>query len=212
MRLRPRLILGALALAGAAACGAFVLRGPILRTVGSALVADDPLGPSDIIVVPVWAGEAGMLEAADLVQRGVASTVAIVPEPLKPADREILRRGVRYDPSAERMAVLLASLGVEHVVRVPSAEGTEAEGQALPSWCDANRFRSVVVISSPDHGRRLRRVLRREMNGHPTRLSVRSARFAAFDAGSWWQTRDGTRTAIMELEKLLLDVARHPFA
>ena len=92
------------------------------------------------------------------------------------------------------------------------AGGTEAEGRALPGWCDQHGFRSVVVVSSRDHSRRLRRLLDRAMHGRSTRVMVRSARHSRFDPDRWWKTRDGVRTEIIELQKLLLDVVRHPFS
>jgi hypothetical protein len=48
------------------------------------------------------------------------------------------------------------------------------------------------------------------MRGHATRIVVRPARYADFDASGWWKTRRGIRIAIVELEKLALDLARHP--
>jgi len=30
------------------------------------------------------------------------------------------------------------------------------------------------------------------------------------DPGRWWETRDGVRTEIIEFQKLLLDLIRHP--
>jgi hypothetical protein len=68
-----------------------------------------------------------------------------------------------------------------------------------------------VVVTTSDHTRRLRRVLRRSMDGHATRIAVRAARYSPFDPDRWWETRTGARTGIVELQKLLFDVARHPF-
>ena len=45
-------------------------------TLGRALVADDPLVAADVIVIAPDAQEAGLLEAADLVQRGISNRVA----------------------------------------------------------------------------------------------------------------------------------------
>lgn len=177
------------------------------------LAVDDAVTSSDVVIVPVWAGEAGALEAADLVRGGISATVVVVPGTEQPADREIVRRHISYDAEATRIASLLRSLGVEHVEGFPyAAAGTEAEGDMLARWCDERHIRSVVIVSTPDHSRRLRRVLHRAMIGRRTVVSVRAARFAAFDADRWWQSRDGLRTGIVELEKLLLDMARHPFS
>ena len=82
----------------------------------------------------------------------------------------------------------------------------------LAAWCDQHGFRSVVVVSSSDHSRRLHRVLHRSMKGHQTRVATCSARDSAFDPDRWWQSHRGIRTEVVELEKLLLDVARHPIS
>jgi len=80
----------------------------------------------------------------------------------------------------------------------------------LLDWYDDRRLRSIVAVSSPDHSRRLCRVLHRELRNSSTKVIVRSARYAPFDPDDWWKTRDGQRTEIVELEKLVLDVVRHP--
>jgi RNA:NAD 2'-phosphotransferase (TPT1/KptA family) len=80
----------------------------------------------------------------------------------------------------------------------------------LPRWCDENQLRSIVVVTTKDHSRRLRRVLDRAMQGHATRVTVQTARHSTFDPDRWWETRGGTRIEIIELQKLLLDIALHP--
>jgi hypothetical protein len=189
------------------------LRRPILRSVGWALVADDPIGPVDIILVTVDSDGAGALEAADLVHAGVATGVGIFADPPDAADREFRRRGVPYEDTADESARQLRSLGVMTVERIPgNVTGTEAESQVLLEWCARHQYRSVVVVSTTDHARRLRRVLRRSLRGHGLRVLVRSARYSSFDPDRWWETRGGIRTAIVEFQKLLLDVARHPLS
>ena len=189
-------------------------RAPILRTAGSALVEQDALGPADIVVVASGADGAGVLEAADLVQAGVAPRVAVFADPPDPVvDREFLRRGVPYEDAAARSMRQLKALGVEAVEPIPRAvAGTEDEGRVLPAWCRQHRFGAVVVVTTADHSRRLGRVLRRAMKGQPTRVTVRAARYSPFDPSRWWETRQGTRTQVIELQKLLLDVVRHPLS
>src|SRR5262249_49316050 len=57
------------------------VRQAVLRTAGWALVIDEPVAPADIIVVSLDSGGAGALEAADLVQSGVATRVAVFADP-----------------------------------------------------------------------------------------------------------------------------------
>jgi hypothetical protein len=102
-------------------------------------------------------------------------------------------------------------LGVRNILRIHRTDaGTEGEGQVLPGWCDQHQFRSIVIVATTDHSRRLRRVLNRSMKGHPTSVSIRPSRYSEFDPDRWWETRGGIRIAITELQKLLLDIVLHP--
>lgn len=194
----------------AVVAGVPALQRSMLRGVGWTLVVDDPVEPADVIVVPRWAGSAAAINAADLVHGGIANRVAVLREPSKPADQELTRRGVPHVDENAPTVHLLGTLGIADVEMIPdAATGTEAEGQVLASWSGKGRFRSVLVLSSPDHSRRVRRVLRRAFRGHPTKLMIRSARYSPFDPDNWWTTREGLRTLITEIQKLLLDVARH---
>lgn len=201
------------------ACGVAAIpaiRHSLLRAAGRALVVDEPVeavAPVDAIVLPTWAGAAGVIDASDLVHNRIAGLVAVLPEPTKPAKQELARRGVSYTDENVELVRLLHALGVANVELISEpAAGTEAEGQVLLAWCSRRQFRSILVISSPDHSRRVRRVLHRSLQGTATTVTVRSARYAAFDPDSWWTSRDDTRTGIVELQKLVLDVLRHPFS
>jgi hypothetical protein len=167
---------------------------------------------ADIIVLSLDSGGAGALEAADLVHSGISKRVAVFKDPPSGEDYEFIRRGIPYEDAGARQIRQLRALGVTDVVEISRVDGTEGEGQVLPSWCDEYQFRSIVVVATKDHSRRLRRVLDRVMKGHPTRVTVQSARYSSFDPDRWWETRGGVRTEIIELEKLLLDVALHPMS
>jgi hypothetical protein len=209
--LRPRVVISlVLALV---AIVTVMARESLLRTAGQLLVASDPLASADIIVLTLDAGGGGALEAADLVHRGVAARVALFTEPPDPVEQEFLRRGVPYERKSAMLVGFLTALGVEQIEMIPTrAVGTEAEGLLLPEWCEKRHFRSVVVITAPDHSRRVRRVLRRTMAGTLTRVCVTPTPYSEFEANSWWRTRESARVGIVELEKLVLDVARHPLS
>jgi uncharacterized SAM-binding protein YcdF (DUF218 family) len=189
------------------------IREPVLRAAGWALVVNEPVACADIIVISLDSGGAGALEAADLVQSGVATRVAVFTDPPSGEDHEFIRRGLPYEDASARQIRQLKSLGVTDVVEIPRTEaGTEGEGQVLPPWCDQHQFRSIVFVAARDHSRRSRRMLDRVMKGHPTRVAVRPERYSSFDPDRWWQTRGGVRTEIVELQKLVLDVVLHPMS
>jgi hypothetical protein len=210
-RARWVLIPGVLALAAAFVFAVPSVREPVLRAAGWALVVNEPVGPADVIVVSLDSGGAGALEVADLVQSGIATRVAVFTDPPSGADHEFIRRGLPYDDESARQIRQLSWLGVTDVEQIPRTEaGTEAEGQVLPQWCDQHQFRSIVIVTARDHSRRVRRMLDRVMKGHPTRVTVQPARYSSFDPDRWWETRDGVRTEIVELQKLVLDAVLHP--
>jgi hypothetical protein len=190
-----------------------VSRVRVLRAAGRALVVDDPLSPADAIILPEWTGAAGAIDAADLVHAGIAKHVAVIPGNPRPAELELARRGVAYQSETDDLVHMLRALGVSDIEVIQmEATGTGAEGQIIPAWCHQRHVRSVVVVSAPDHARRLRRILHRSMDLRTTRVFIRAARFSEFDPDRWWTTRDGARTEIVELQKLLLDLVRHPLS
>ena len=185
----------------------------VLRTTGWALVVNEPVAPADIIVVSPDSGGAGVLEAVDLVLSGIAKRVAVIQDPPSNEDHEFIRRGLPYEDAAARQIRQLSWLGVTDVVQIPRTDvGTEGGVEVLPPWCDQHQFRSIVFVTSRDHSQRSRRVLDRAMKGHPTRVTVQPSRYSHFDPDRWWKTRGGVRTAIVELQKLVLDVVRHPMS
>jgi hypothetical protein len=189
------------------------LRTPILRGIGRSLTASDPIERGDVIVVTEWDGEPSLLEAADMVARGVAPRVGLVLEHAKPSDAELIRRGLPPDQIGNYYLRLLRALGVQSVEAIPDpADGTGAEGPVVLKWSEARGFKSLVVISSPDHSRRVQRMFRRLTRNASIKVAVRTTPYAEFNPDRWWETHDGVRTEIEGLGKLLVDVVLHPFS
>jgi hypothetical protein len=142
-RWAPILVLVALA---AAAIAVPSVRETVLRAAGWVLVVNAPIAPSDIIVLSLDSGGAGALEAADLVQSGIATRVAVFSDPPSGEDYEFIRRGLPYDDSSARQIRELRSLGVMDVVQIPRTDnGTTGESQVFPPWCDQHQFRSMCL-------------------------------------------------------------------
>ena len=211
-RLRWAPILVVVALAVFAIVAVRPVREPVLRAAGWALVVNEAVASADIIVLSIDSGSAGSLEAADLVQSGISKRVAVFVGPSNEAEVEFIRRGLPYEDPGTRQIRQLRSLGVTDVVRISRVDGTEGEGEVLPQWCDEHQLRSIVFVATKDHSRRSRRVLNRVMKGHPTRVTVKPARYTNFDPDRWWKTRNGIRIEIIELQKLVLEFVLHPIS
>ena len=215
MSLGPRWVrvVAIVGLAFVVIAGVPAVREPILRFAGRALVVEDSVASADVIVVSLDSGGAGVLEAADLVKNGIAKRVAVFSDPPTGADREFIRRGLPYEDMAARQIRQLEWLGVTDVVRIPALDtGTDGEGRALSAWSREHQYRSLVVVSTTDHTRRLRRVIHRYMDGLATTVAIRPSRYSSFDPDRWWESRGGIRTQVIELQKLALDVALHPLS
>jgi hypothetical protein len=204
-------IFAALVLAAFATVATRPLRESVLRAAGWALVVNSQsVAAADIIVLTLDSGAAGALEAADLVQSGVSKRVAVFDEPPNREHDEFTRRGLAYEDAGARQVRELMTLGVTDVAHISTVGGTGDEGQMLPQWSDDQHVRSMVVVAAKDHSQRMQRVLDRVMKGRPTEVTVRAAHYSGFDPDQWWKTRGGVRTEIIELQKLLLDLALHP--
>jgi hypothetical protein len=186
----------------------------ILRSAGRLLVVQEPsVKSADIIVVAIDADGAGALEAADLVHRGVSNRVAVFDDPPSSVDREFLRRGLPYEDRAAISTRQLQSLEIQNVEQIPrSTSGSEQEGEILPNWCNKYDYHSVILVTSADHSRRLTRILRRSLRARPLSIIVHNSPYSEFNPDTWWKTRAGVRTGILEFEKLLFDLVRHPFS
>lgn len=192
---------------------AFIFREPILTAAGRFLVVANPVTSADVIVVAVDARKVGVLDAADLFHHGVAPRVAVFARYPDNVDNEFIKRGVPYFDISAWSVRQLKALGVTHVMLIPTeVTGTEHEGNVLLGWLKQHRFRSVVVVTSSDHSRRVSRVLHRALKGQPVTLIVRPSRYSKFDPENWWQTRENLKTGIIELQKLFIDFVLHPIS
>jgi hypothetical protein len=205
------LILLSVSALAAGVCAVPVARDALLRGAGSILVAEDPLVSADVIVIANDADGAGVLEAADLVHAGIAPRVALFAQVPTRASEELSRRGIPHRDDVAAAVDELKELGITQILQVPAVvTGTTDEGERLPQLCARNGFHSVVFVSTTDHSRRTRRVLRRAVRGRSISVIERYSPYSQFSPDRWWQSREGVRTELVESEKLLLDLLRHP--
>jgi hypothetical protein len=188
------------------------VRHTVLRGAGQVLVAADDVGPADLLVMDVNSGAPGVLSLADLHHSQPAAMVGIFVAERTRVDQELQRRGIVLPDLALEA---LAQLGVprDAIVRIPGGDGGTTETTAaLGEWGRRNPGKSVLVVVGPSHGRRFRRALRRAWpeEGAPAPRVVTTP-YAMFRSADWWQSRTTLREGLVELQKLALDYARHPW-
>jgi hypothetical protein len=185
----------------------------LLVHIGATLIAEDPLAPADLIVLAPDAGLEGVLEVADLIRDRRASRVLVLGDPLAAPVQALRQRGLEVTDAAEQAAGMIERLGAPQVTleRVPES-GTSATAELVSQWSQQHRIRSVIIVTGADHSRRMRRVLRRAVGEGGPAVMVRPSAYSEFRASDWWTKRSNRRIGIVELQKLLLDVLRHPLS
>jgi hypothetical protein len=187
------------------------VRRAALRSAGRLLVAADDVRPADVLAMDVESGPAGALKVSDLYRAQPSATVALLMPDETRLHEELKRRGIVMP---NLILEILLQLGVPNdaVIEIPAGEGGTTETTAaLAAWARAHADKQVLVVVGPSHGRRFRRALRRSWPEGQRAAAVVTTPYALFRADDWWQTRTTVREGLVELEKLGLDYARHPW-
>lgn len=187
------------------------LRSATLLRFGALLVHADAITQADAIVIAVDGGAPEVLEAADLVHAGYARTVWVFSEPMDQIGQEFARRGLPYADKSTVAVQTLQAMGVADAkVLTPPVDGSNRAAERLPAWCREHQLKRVIFLVVADHSHRMRRMLDRSNSEHLADIRVRYSRYAQFQPESWWHTRAGIRMAIIESQKLFLDVLNYP--
>jgi uncharacterized SAM-binding protein YcdF (DUF218 family) len=183
-----------------ALCAAAVVA---FRGVGRWLVREDPLVQADIIVVLSGGMPARAEEAAEIFRMGDAKDVWIT-RPDSPAS-ELADMGAHYVGEEEYSRQVLIHGGVPpEAVRIlpdPIID-TEQEIDEVTLRMRSEGLRSVIIVTSPQHTRRVKALWRKLAEKELT-LIVRGAPQDGFDANHWWRNTRDTFSVVREIMGLL---------
>ena len=170
----------------------YLVRHPLLRFAGEALVVEDSLQKSDAIVVlsadNFYADRA--TRSAEIYRQGLAPIVVASGERLRP-----------YAGITELMEHDLIERGVpkEKIMRFPhDADSTRGEAESLAKLAKEKNWKSVIIVTSNYHTRRARYIFEKVF---PENISVKvaAARDGDFDPQSWFEKRKGIKLFFREL-------------
>ncbi len=161
------------------------------REAGVWLVREDPLARADVIFVLSGSMPYRAEEAANIYRKGYAPEIW-VSHPLGPSE-DLQELGIHYVGEEEYDREVLIHEGVsESAVRVLADEivDTEQEMQAASKEMRATGKRRIIIVTSPEHSRRVR-ALWRKLGLKDSMAIIRAAPEDPFDAVYWWRdTRD----------------------
>jgi uncharacterized SAM-binding protein YcdF (DUF218 family) len=169
-----------------------------LSAVGDALINVDALRPADAIV-PLAGERSRVSEAAQLFGDGYASWFVITemwvadPNPAIGYVESVKGQAVRGGVPADRI-----------LIAPGTAASTYREALNLRRLAEQQRWRSLIVVTSPFHTGRARLILNEVFRRRRITLIVRPVRGHWYRPGRWWASADGREVTVWEYLKLAL--------
>ncbi|OLC13016.1 MAG: hypothetical protein AUH29_14095 [Candidatus Rokubacteria bacterium 13_1_40CM_69_27] len=169
-----------------------------VRAVGPFLVVADRLEPSDAIIVLEGGTPAREVEAAVLYRRELAPVVvlALARDPF-PVARQLAGEPILQERAAR--ALEYAGVPRHAIVRLErQAENTAQELQVDFEHARARGFRRVILVTSPQHTRRVRVIWNARYQARIPAL-VHPTLYEPFVPGRWWRSRRSLEEGLHEL-------------
>jgi uncharacterized SAM-binding protein YcdF (DUF218 family) len=172
-------------------------RHPIMRFAAESWVIDEPAAHADALLLlgddNFYADRA--TRAAEMIRHGVAPVVVASGRRLRPSagvaelqEHDLIERGVPKDK----------------IIRFPhDADSTLEEAAALARLCAERHFRSVIVVTSNYHARRVRHIFRKVFPAGIA-VSVAGAHDGDFDPDHWWEKRKSEELFVHEIVGMLV--------
>ena len=207
-----------LAVAGLTAAALLILAlaalQPALRLVGRALVVEDALAASDAVVIVAGGIPTREAAAAGLYRRGWAPVVVLSNNFTPDRVRELITLGARrFDYQGEsRLVVEKHGVPADAIVALTiPVKTTEAELKLVAEAARARGWRRVILVTSPQHSRRVKLVWTREAAGGVEGL-VALAEDDDFPGEGWWRKRRQAEAVLHEylgLAAIYLGVSKY---
>lgn len=193
--IRPALILGPI----------LVLAIFALSRLGPFLVVEDPLEKADAIFVLGGTRYERPLEAVELYKDGWAPRILLMRQVSDYGELELMKRGVPYKREVDEQIEVLVRLGVPPaaITVLNEANSTAEEADALHEIGTREHWQRAIIVTSKQHTRRARLVMRRRMAGTGVAVVVRPSRFDQADVDRWWRNRSTLRFTLFESQRLL---------
>ena len=175
-----------------------------LPRLGSWLVVEDPLAKSDAIIVLGGTMYERQLEAVDLYNEGWAPRIYLFREVIDWGELALIERGVPYTKVVDIQIDAMLQFGVprDRIVILDRAGSTSEEADFVRQLVTSEKWSRVIVVSSKQHTRRARLVMRRKLSGTGGDVIVRPSRYDRSNVEDWWTERATLRFTLFETQRL----------
>jgi uncharacterized SAM-binding protein YcdF (DUF218 family) len=174
---------------------------------GRFLAVNDSLERADAIFALAGARVERWMEAADLYREGWAPRIVLSPGRDEAAAKRLRQMGIRFpsEPELVREALIQLKVPADSIIVLPhDVDNTAQEAAAIRALVARERWKGLIVVTSPYHARRARLAFRREFEHTDVKVIVRSTRHGAWIPDRWWTRRSDLRFVLSELQKLVL--------
>ena len=173
--------------------------------IGPWLVNIDPLEKADAIVVLGGTMYERPLEAVDLHKEGWAPRIYLFRQIADWGEAALLERGIPYTREVDLQVDVMQRLGVDRgsIVILEQANSTAEEAEDVFQLVSREKFRSVIVVTSKQHTRRARLVMRRRLAPISATVIMRASRYDRTDVDRWWANRSTLRFTLFETQRLV---------
>lgn len=188
---------------GAALFFLLVLAAAAFFTVGRWLVVEDPLEKATAIAVLSGRMPIRVIEAAKLFREGYAPEVWLT-HSTQPGNT-LAAMGISFYGEEYYNKLILLHEGVpENAIRIlePPIVNTADEMKVIGAMLDRTGNRSVIIVTTKPHTRRVR-LLWRRLAGAKGRAIVRAASGDSFDPAHWWRNTGDALDVVREVLGLL---------
>ncbi|MEO7156470.1 MAG: YdcF family protein [Vicinamibacterales bacterium] len=188
----------------------FLLSFFALSRLGSWLVVEDPLEKSDAILVLGGTRFERPLEAVDLYRAGWAPRIFLMRQVSDYGELALMERGIAYPREVDAQIEVMARLGVPAgaITVLDEADSTAGEAASVRRLVTRDHLTSVIIVTSKQHTRRARLVMRRRVNDIGTRVIMRYSHYDRSNTDQWWRQRATARFTLFESQRLLAYWAR----
>ncbi len=189
----------AIVLAPVLLIGIFALRG-----LGSWLVVQDPLAKADAIFVLGGTRFERPLEAVELYKAGWAPRIALMRQVADYGEVYLMQQGIPYPREVDAQVDVMVRLGVPQpaITIFNEANSTAEEADTLYEAATANHWSRVIIVTSKQHTRRARLVMKRRTAPIGLTVVTRYSRYDQADTDRWWTNRSVLRFTLFETQRL----------
>ncbi len=166
-----------------------LFRIPILRAAGNFLIYEDNLKKvSHAFVLSGGPWDRGN-EAARIFKKGFADTLVCTGENI-PHDFKALGLNMLESEITEKN-MLNKGIPKSQIVLLKKGTSTQEESDEILTFCKERSVKSIIVISTDFHTRRIKQVFKKKFEKEGIEVIVWAAPSSSYDAQNWWQSENG---------------------